>query len=404
MTDGNDSIVDLGRDQEVEDRQGRSRNRAGSVPRERPLDARSDHSVARNTEDDQKEEESEQPKGTRWPLAALAILVAIAVIGGTTYWYLTKDQESTDDAYTDGRAVMISPHVAGYVTVLAVDDNQFVHQGDLLVQIEPRDYEAARDQAEGQLQALEAQLDNARLGLDKARIVYPALLSQAEGQLRQARGQLFQAEREFPRQSTMTDLATTQANRDNSNSSYQTATGQTQHAEAQVKQAELVQQNIAQAEAQVKQLEGQVEQARGSLEQARINLGYTRVVAPQDGWVTKRNVEVGDYLQPTQQIMALVVPQLWVTANFKENQLTRMRPGQKATIHVDAYPQLKLQGHVDSLQLGSGSRFTAFPPENATGNFVKIVQRVPVKIVVDSGLDPQILPLGISVEPTVLLK
>lgn len=136
-----------------------------------------------------------------------------------TYWYLTKDQESTDDAYTDGRAVLVSPHVAGYVTVLAVNDNQFVHKGDLLVQIEPKDYKAARDQAEGQLKALQAQLENARVGLDKARVVYPAQLSQAEGQLRQARGQLFQAQREFSRQMAMNDLATTQANRDTANSS-----------------------------------------------------------------------------------------------------------------------------------------------------------------------------------------
>jgi membrane fusion protein (multidrug efflux system) len=141
------------------------------------------------------------------------------------------------------------------------------------------------------------------------------------------------------------------------------------------------------------------------LEQAQINLGYTRVVAPQDGWVTKRNVEVGDFLQSGQQIMALVVPEVWVTANFKETALARMRPDQRVKISVDAYPQLKLRGHVDSVQLGLGSRFTAFPPENASGNFVKIVQRVPVKIIIDSGLDPQTpLPLGVSVEPTVLLK
>ena len=191
--------------------------------------------------------------------------------------------------------------------------------------------------------------------------------------MRQARGQLFQTQREFSRQLALSDLATTQANRDNANSSYQLAAGQTQQAQAQGQQSELVGQNIAQAEAQVRQLEGQVEQARGSLEQAQINLGYTRVVAPQDGWVTKRNVEVGDFLQSGQQIMALVVPEVWVTANFKETALARMRPDQRVKISVDAYPQLKLRGHVDSVQLGLGSRFTAFPPENATGNFVKIV-------------------------------
>ena len=129
------------------------------------------------------------------------------------------------------------------------------------------------------------------------------------------------------------------------------------------------------------------------------------MTAPSDGWVTKRAVERGSYVQQGQQIMSLVEPDVWVTANFKETQLNRMRPGQPVSIAVDAYPGLKLRGHVDSLQLGSGAKFTAFPPENATGNFVKIVQRVPVKIVIDSGLDPAIpLPLGISVEPTVSVK
>ena len=141
------------------------------------------------------------------------------------------------------------------------------------------------------------------------------------------------------------------------------------------------------------------------LAQADLNLSYTRVVAPQDGWVTKRNVELGTYMQPGQQVMALVSPQVWVTANFKETQLNRIRPGQKVAISVDAYPDLDLQGHVDSIQHGSGSKFSAFPAENATGNFVKIVQRVPVKIVIDSGLKPdEPLPLGVSVVPTVTLK
>lgn len=403
MAERADNTLDLERD----DEQNRDPSRADATPRERPAYAREDAEPRRGGAEREGDgaDHGEEQKRTRWPLIALAVVIIIGAIGAATYWYLTKDQESTDDAYTDGRAVMVSPHVAGYVTVLAINDNQFVHKGDLLVQIEPKDYEAARDQAEGQLKALEAQLENARVALDKARIVYPAQLSQAEGQLRQARGQLYQAQREFSRQMAMNDLATTQANRDNANSSYQSASGQTQQAQAQVQQSELVQQNIAQAEAQVRQLEGQVEQARGSLEQAQINLGYTRVVAPQDGWVTKRNVEVGDYLQSGQQIMALVVPEIWVTANFKETALARMRSGQRVKIHVDAYPRLKLSGHVDSVQLGSGSRFTAFPPENATGNFVKIVQRVPVKIVIDGGLEPQTpLPLGISVEPTVLLK
>jgi membrane fusion protein (multidrug efflux system) len=152
-------------------------------------------------------------------------------------------------------------------------------------------------------------------------------------------------------------------------------------------------------------LGGTLMQAAASIRSAQLNLEWCVVRAPDDGWITKRNVEVGNYMQPGAQIFSIVSPDLWITANFKENQLNRIRPGQSVKIDVDSYPSLKLVGHVDSVQLGSGSKFTAFPPENATGNFVKIVQRVPVKIIVDSGLDPNLpLPLGISVEPTISLK
>jgi membrane fusion protein, multidrug efflux system len=176
-------------------------------------------------------------------------------------------------------------------------------------------------------------------------------------------------------------------------------------AEAQVLQASPVPQRISETEKQVGQLQGQVEQAQARLEQAQLNLSWTQVTAPQDGWITKRNVEVGNYVAPGQQIFALVAPEVWITANFKESQLADMRKGQPVKIKIDAYPKLDLRGHVDSIQLGSGSKFTAFPPENATGNFVKVVQRVPVKIVIDSGLDPDIpLPLGISAEPTVTVR
>jgi membrane fusion protein (multidrug efflux system) len=349
--------------------------------------------------------QDEKGRHRRWPLIALAVGVVIAAIGGTLWWYLTKDQESTDDAYTDGRAVMIAPHVAGYATTLAVTDNQFVHKGDLLVEIERRDLVAVRDQAIGRLAVAKAQLDSARVALEKQRTTAPAQLAQAQGQLQQVRGQLYQAEREFRRQHSIDRAATSEQSIDASTASLQSVQGQVQQAEAQVRQANLVPQDIAQAEAQVQQLEGQVKQEQANLDQAEINLDYTRIVAPQDGWVTKRNVEVGNYLQSGSQIMAIVTPEVWVTANFKETQLDRMRVNQKVRIRVDSYPGLRLEGHVDSLQFGSGTKFTAFPPENATGNFVKIVQRVPVKIVIDRGLDPhRPLPLGISVEPTVLLE
>jgi membrane fusion protein (multidrug efflux system) len=364
-------------------------------------DRKSDKASDKPAED---QGEHEQHR-SRWPLIALGIGIVIAIIAGVIYWFMTKDQADTDDAYTDGRAIMIAPQASGYVTVLAVNDNQFVHKGDLLIEIDPRQYQAAREQAAGQVKATEAQLANARVALDKERVTAPAQLLSAQGQWAQAQAQLTQTKAEYHRQHSVDQAATTQQNVDRANASFEQANGQVQQAEAQMREAELVTQNIAQAEAQVAQLEGQLEQARGNLAQAELNFGYAHVTAPQDGWVTKRNVEIGDFAQVGVPIVAIVSPDIWVTANFKENQLDRMRPGQRVDMSVDGYPSLVLKGHVDSIQLGSGSRFSAFPAENATGNFVKIVQRVPVKIVIDSGLDPNLpLPLGISVVPTVLFK
>lgn len=344
-------------------------------------------------------------KGSRLPLIILGIVVAMAAVVGFVWWFLHRDQLSTDDAYTNGRAVMIAPQVSGGVIELAVTDNQFVHRGDLLIAIDPRPYAVVRDQALGQREIARAQLDNARIALDKARTSLPAQLSQAEGQLAQAQSQLTNAQLDYKRQHAVSRGATTQQSVDQSTAGQAQAQAQVQVAQSQVDIAKLIPQDIAQTEAQVRQLEGQVAQAQATLDQAEVNLSFTRIVAPQDGWVTRRNVEMGNYLQPGTQIMALVTPEVWVTANFKETELARMREGQAVDIEVDAYPGLALRGHVDSVQLGSGSKFSAFPAENATGNFVKIVQRLPVKIAIDSGLDPKRpLPLGLSVVPTVYLK
>jgi len=351
-----------------------------------------------------KKDKKETPH-SKWPLIALAIGIVVAVIAGVVYWLMTRNLEDTDDAYVDGRAIMVAPQVNGVVTALNVNDNQFVHQGDALIEIDPRLYQASYDQAAGQVKATEAQLANARVALDKQRVTAPAQVLSAQGQLDQAKAQLIQAKAEYNRQHSIEKAATSQQNIDKADAGFLSAQGQVEQAQAQLKQADLVPQDVAEAEAQVAQLEGQLIQAKASRDQAAINLGYTHVTAPQDGWVTKRNVEVGDLATPGAPIVAIVSPQVWVTANFKETQLTRMRPGQHVDIRVDSYPSLRLQGHVDSVQLGSGSRFSAFPAENATGNFVKIVQRVPVKIVIDSGLDPHIpLPLGASVTPTVTLE
>lgn len=340
-----------------------------------------------------------------WKRALFGLIAVMVIVAAGYYWYLTRDQESTDDAYTDGRAVAIAPQVSGNVINLAVDDNQFVHRGDLVVAIDPRPFRAIRDQARGQLELARAQRDNARIALEIAQTTYPARQAAARAGVASAQAAATKAQSDLRRQRALPTAATTRELVDAAIAAAEQADAGIRQAEAQLTEADLVAQNIAAAEAQVKQWEAQVDAAQAALDQAEINLGFTNVVAPQDGWITKRNVELGNYVQPGQQILAIVSPEIWITANFKETQLDRMRPGQKVVIRVDAYPGLALLGHVDSIQKGSGSKFTAFPPENATGNFVKIVQRVPVKIDIDSGLDPKLpLPLGISVEPTVSLR
>jgi membrane fusion protein (multidrug efflux system) len=334
-------------------------------------------------------------------IAVLALLAA----AGIYYWVSNRNVVSTDDAFIDGRAVNIAPQVSGQIVSLDVTDNQFVRKGQPLVHIDPRQYENDRTIAVGVLDTAKAQLAGQTFGAEIARKNFPALLKQAQAQLVSAQAGEIRAQADYQRQRSLPKQATTQQEVDAATAALRQAQAQVALAEAQVLEAEPVPQRIGEADAQVGQLKGQTEQAQGRLDQADLNLSWTVVKAPQDGWITKRNVEMGNYVTPGQQIFSIVSPEVWVTANFKETQLTWIRPGQKATIEVDAYPQLHLTGHVDSVQLGSGSKFTAFPPENATGNFVKIVQRVPVKITIDSGLDPKLpLPLGISAVPTVTVR
>ncbi len=335
----------------------------------------------------------------------LAIVVLVAIIGGITYWFLTRNEETTDDAYTDGDAIAYAAKVSGYVTQLNIDDNTYVHEGDLLLKIDPRDYTTARDQARANLSLARAQLSSAQVDLAIARVRVPATLEQAQAQLQQARANEAQAERDYRRQHAVDPRATTQTNIDQATAQMESTRAAVASAQAQVHVADLVQQNIQAAEDTVHEREAAVSQAEASLAQAEVNLSYTRLIAPADGYITRRNVDLGTFIQAGQQVFYIVTPQVWVTANFKETQLARIHPGEPVSIDVDAYPNLHLKGHVDSIQQGSGARFSAFPAENATGNFVKIVRRVPVKIIIDSGLDHHHgLPLGISVEPTVTLQ
>ncbi|MGA7810242.1 HlyD family secretion protein [Bradyrhizobium sp.] len=351
--------------------------------------------------------QDEEARTRRRPVVFIigAVVLILLAIGGLYYWLSTRNIESTDDAYTDGRAITIAPQVSGIVVSLDVTDNQFVKQGQPLIHIDPRQYQIDREQAEGALATAQAQYRGQQFGLEIAQKNFPAQLEQANAQLENAKANRAKTLADYDRQKSLPKAATSQQDVDAAEAALKQADAQVALAQAQITQASPVSQRISETDAQVGQLKGQVEQAQARLDQANLNLSWTTVTAPQDGWITKRNVEKGNYVTPGQQIFSIVAPDVWITANFKESQLADMRPGQHVKITIDAYPSLNLEGHVDSIQLGSGSKFTAFPPENATGNFVKIVQRVPVKIVIDKGLNPNIpLPLGISAEPSVTVR
>lgn len=367
--------------------------------------AREQQDAQHASDSSQDNNEPQRKRPGKKPLIILVIVVVIMLLVGLWFWFTTRNIETTDDAFTEGDAVTIAPKAAGYVVKLLVKDNQRVKQGDLLVEIDPRDTSAQRDQAKAQLGLAQAQLHQAQAQLALSRVQYPAQRDQALADQAKAQANLLNAQADYRRQRGVDPRATSQRNIDTAAAQLRSAEAQLQSAKAQVEVASQVQLQIRQQETNVEARQQQVEQAQAQLNTAELNLSYTQVRAPYDGFVTKRNVQIGTLVQAGTALFSLVSPDIWINANFKESQLARMNPGDKVDISIDAWPDMKLEGHVDSVQMGSGSRFSTFPAENATGNYVKIVQRVPVKIVIDKGLDPNHpLPLGLSVEPKVTVE
>ncbi len=256
-----------------------------------------------------------------------------------------------------------------------------------------------------QLALAQAQLNSARDALKIARVQYPAQLESAHAQQRAAAAQLALAQASYRRQHQVDRRATTQESIDSSTNQQQGAAASLESARAQLAIARLVPEQVQVAISAVAEREASQQGAQAQLDQANLNLSYTEVRAPSDGFITMRSIQRGDFAAVGQVMFLIVTPEVWITANFKESQIGRMRPGNKVDIEIDAYSGFKLEGHVQSIQYGTGARFSAFPAENATGNFVKIVQRVPVKIVIDRGLDPnRPLPIGLSVSPVVYFR
>jgi len=332
----------------------------------------------------------------RHPVLAPVGLIALLVAGaaGYVYWDQTSHFESTDDAFIAARQFAIAPKVAGYVVEVPVTDNQHVNKGDVIARIDQRDYLTALAQAQAQVAAAEAGIHNA----DAQIATQDAQITSAQAQVAQ-----MQANQELARVTWGRDqplvkqgwATAQQGTTDVQNLKAQQATVDSAQAALKVAQRQ-----IDTLRAQRASQEASLAQAKAQLDQAELNLSYTTVIADQPGRVVNLTGAVGQYAQVGTNLTMFVPDEIWVVANYKETQLDRMRPGQPVDIEIDAYPERAFHGHLDSVQPGSGPAFSLLPPENATGNYVKIVQRVPVKLILDNPPTDVSLGPGMSVVPT----
>lgn len=447
----------------------------------------------------EKTEESKEPeieavspkKRSRLPLFIGGAVLLIAVVAGSIYWLYARQFETTDDAFIDGDVTQISPKVSAYVKKIYVKSNQPVHKGDLLVELDPQDYEAHLEQAKAQLRAAQAQrgqalatvdltkktteasqtqarsnLQTTRSNVDQTRLAANAKqsqiaqaqtavktaianLAQTKTQIPQAESNLKLAQIEFNRRQTLFNngdisrqsldqaantLQLTQAQLDAARKQVDAAQSRVNEAQANVvtaqenyrqsvaqidlsqsqvnesagrlQDAQAAPERIAVNESQIGTAEAQIAQAEAAIKEAELELSYTKIYAPEDGTITRKTIEEGQLVQPGTALMAISQSdEVWVVANFKETQLEAMRVGQAVDIEVDAYPSETFHGKIESFQAGTGSRFSLLPSENATGNYVKVVQRIPVKIVFDEQPDKvHLLAPGMSVEPSVKVR
>jgi membrane fusion protein (multidrug efflux system) len=394
----------------------------------------------------------------------MAIAAFVVVLAGLGVWmWLTAGRESTDDAQIDARVTQIAARVGGTIVRVAVNDNQRVDAGAVLIELDPRDYQVAVDKAQAELADAEANalaarstvpiatttaasgVTTARGGIAQAQAAVAAAEKEveaararvvsAQARVREAETNAAKAARDVERlrgllakdeiaqqqfdaavaaaetakaaaESVRSQVVEAEAGIRVAESRLIQARAGEQQARAELETAQTAPEQVTATKARASAAQARVQQARANLAQAELNLQYTTVKAPAAGVVSKKGVNVGQVVQPGQPLLALVqIDDVWVTANFKETQLKNMRPGQPAKVDVDALGGREFNGKVDSIAGATGARFSLLPPENATGNFVKVVQRVPVKIVLDGAQDPEhLLRPGMSVVPTVYTR
>jgi membrane fusion protein (multidrug efflux system) len=389
------------------------------------------------------------PKAGRRRWLMYVLLPVLLLSGGTVgyhWWQYSLVHESTDDAYVHGTAALISTRISGIVVEVLVDDNRPVRQGDLLVRLDPTDYQVAVEHAEAAVAMAQLRLESAKLSVPYSRDQTAALVKEARARLATLR-QTLQSLQAGLRQKHMEveaaaanrekaqkELARVQglrqsgivatADLDNTTAAYKVAAANREAALAaqrvEEEKVSATRQQMQEIEAQIalaetgslstrmrvfdsESLQADLQQAQANLKQARIRLSYTDIRAPLAGYVSKKNVDVGNYIEPGRALLAIVpLHDVWIDANFKEGQLEEIRLGQPALIEADAYPGYHYRGHVDSISAGTGDAFSLLPPENATGNWVKVTRRVPVKIVLDQPPLPE-YPLRLGMSTTVTI-
>ena len=365
------------------------------------------------------------PTGRRPRIILGAGITALLLALALPFYLHAISHESTDDAFVEAHVVSMSPRVAGHVARVLVEDNQLVREGDLLAELDSRDFQVALEAARARLRSAQAAVTEAEAQVSAAQNVLAqkeaglssqhAGLAQVQAEVAEVRAGYERDENDLDRMQKIVEAgavsrqefdhvkaqeAMTRAKLNSAKRQVDTHSAGIRQARATVAAA---QDELRQAYAQVDIRTAELHEAEAEVEQAELNLSYTRITAPCAGHVTKKAVEPGTYVQVGQKLFSIVSPDVWVVANFKETQLAGIASGQPVDIEVDAYPDVTFHGHVDSIQRGTGSRFTLLPPENATGNFIKVVQRIPVKIVLDpsEAENDHVLAPGMSVIPSV---
>ena len=311
-------------------------------------------------------------------------IILFFILFGMHAFITSLSYQSTDDAFVEGRFIQIAPKVSGQVVSLKVDDNDYVKEGDLLLEIDSRDYQNKVNELESALREAKANKNVSTSDIDKT-----------SADLANANKNLDFARVDFERYSKLRDNGLcTKQEYDKAQTTYKEALDRKNAMSANVKSYKS--KNIASL--------SHIDKIEAQLNQAKLDLSYTKIYAPQEGYISARSVEKGNYVNKAQPLMSVVSPKIWIVANFKETQVGKMKKGQPVSIKIDTYPNKKFKGKVDSIQLASGAKASLFPPENAVGSYIKVVQRIPVKIVFDEDVSDYTIAPGMSVVPKVKIK